>query len=63
MDLNYIFLRQQMERTLAEAARNAAARAAHEEMARQYELEIERKSGGKIAFPEHRNAGSQQPSG
>jgi hypothetical protein len=51
MDLNYLFLRQQMERSLAAAARNAAARAAHEEMARQYELEIERKSGGHIIFP------------
>jgi hypothetical protein len=52
-DLNYLFLRQQMERSLAAAARNAAARAAHEEMARQYELEIERKSGGQIVFPWH----------
>ena len=51
MDLNYLFLRQQVERTLAEAAKSAAARAAHEEMARQYELEIERKSGGWITFP------------
>jgi hypothetical protein len=40
-----------MERSLAAAAENAAARAAHEEMARQYELEIERKSGGQIVFP------------
>ena len=52
MDLNYMFLRQQMERARAEAARNAAARAAHEEMAHQYELEIERKSGGRVVFPE-----------
>jgi hypothetical protein len=40
-----------MERSLAEAARNEAARRAHEEMARAYEQEIERKSGGQIAFP------------
>ena len=53
MDLNYLFLRQQTERSLAAAADNAAARAAHEEMARQYELEIERKSGGQIVFPWH----------
>lgn len=51
MDLNYVFLRQQVERTLAEAARNEAARQAHEEMARAYEQEIERKSGGRIIFP------------
>jgi len=53
VDLNYLFLRQQTERSLAAAANNAAARAAHEEMARQYELEIERKSGGQIVFPWH----------
>ena len=54
MDLNYLFLRQQMERSRAEAATSPAARAAHEEMARQYELEIERVTGGKILFPWHR---------
>jgi hypothetical protein len=54
MDLNYLFLRQQVERTLAEQAASSAARAAHEGMARQYELEIERKSGGRIIFPWHR---------
>jgi hypothetical protein len=50
MDLNYLFLRQQVERSKAQAARDAAARAAHEEMARRYELEIERTSGGRIVF-------------
>ena len=53
MDLNYLFLRQQVERALAERAASSAARAAHEEMARQYELEIERMSRGHIAFPWH----------
>jgi hypothetical protein len=57
MDLNYLFLRQQVERTLAEAADSAAARAAHEEMARRYELEIEQKSGGRIAFPWKKDGG------
>jgi hypothetical protein len=61
VDLNYLFLRQQMERSLAAAAANAAARAAHEEMARQYELEIERKSGGQIVFAWHgRHAAAEQ---
>jgi hypothetical protein len=55
MDLNYIFRRQQVERSLAESSENKAAREAHEELARQYELEIERKSGGRIIFPWHRN--------
>jgi len=50
MDLNYLFRRQQVERTLAEAADSAAAKAAHEELARAYEKQIERKSGGRILF-------------
>ena len=50
MDLNYVFLRQQVERSLAEAADSAAARAAHEKLARAHELTIERKSGGRIMF-------------
>ena len=50
MDLNYIFLRQQVERTRAEAAEEEAVRRAHEEMARAYEQQIERKSGGRIMF-------------
>jgi hypothetical protein len=54
MDLNYVFLRQQVERSLARRAQSAAARAAHEELARAYELAIERKSGGRIIFPWHR---------
>lgn len=51
MDLNYLFLRQQVERSLAEAADSAAARSAHAALARAYELQIERKSGGRIIFP------------
>jgi hypothetical protein len=54
MDLNYVFLRQQMERSLAKAADSDAARKAHEEMARAYERAIEEKSGGRIVFPWHR---------
>ena len=54
MDLNYAFLRQQVERTLAEASGSEAARKAHEELARAYELQIQRKSGGRIIFPWHR---------
>lgn len=54
MDLNYVFLRQQVERSRASSAENAAARSAHEELARAYELKIERESGGRIAFPWHR---------
>jgi hypothetical protein len=51
MDLNYVFLRQQVERSLANASASEAARRAHEELARAYELQIERLSGGRIVFP------------
>jgi len=61
MDLNYVFLRQQIERARAESAASAAARDAHEEMARQYELQIERHSAGRIAFPWHREPDATDP--
>jgi hypothetical protein len=54
MDLNYVFLRQQVERSRANASATDAARKAHEELARAYELAIEYKSGGRIVFPWHR---------
>jgi hypothetical protein len=55
MDLNYVFLRQQVERSRANASASAAARKAHQELARAYELAIEYKSGGRIIFPWHRD--------
>ena len=58
MDLNYFFLRQQVERILAETADSPAARTAHEELARAYEKQIERKSGGRIMFPWSRRRGA-----
>lgn len=58
MDLNYLFLRQQVERSLAETAHSAAARQAHEELARAYEHQIERKSGGRILFDRRRQRDS-----
>jgi hypothetical protein len=61
MDLNYVFLRQQVERSLAEAAASKAARDAHEELARAYELAIERKSGGRIMFSWRRSEARQDP--
>ena len=51
MDLNYLFLRQQVERSRARAARHEAARNAHEQLARFYEREIERASQQRIIFP------------
>ena len=51
MDINYLFLRQQVERSMAESAQDEAARKAHEQLAEIYEIEIERKTGGRIVFP------------
>ena len=61
MDLNYLFLRQQVERSRAEAARHEAARSAHEELARSYELEIERASRRRIVFPWRRGEAADDP--
>ena len=60
MDLNYVFLRQQVERSLAETAESPAAREAHEEFARAYEEQIERKSGGRILFQWFRKRRDEQ---
>ena len=56
MDLNYVFHRQQVERSRAEAAASKAAKEAHEELARTYELAIEQRTGGRIIFPWHRKS-------
>jgi len=50
MDLNYLFHRQQVERSRARAATSAEAREAHEQLAREYEKQIERFSNGEISF-------------
>lgn len=50
MDLNYVFHRQQVERSKAQAAASAEARRTHLELARRYEAEIERASHGLIRF-------------
>ena len=51
MDLNYLFHRQQVERSRAEAATNEEARQVHEELARKYEEQIERLTGAEFGFP------------
>jgi hypothetical protein len=61
MDLNYIFLRQQVERSLAKNSASDAARKAHDELARAYELEIERMSAGRINFRPDASALSARP--
>ena len=52
MDLNYLFHRQQVERTRAEAAETDAARKAHEGLAREYEKQIRCVSHGNVTFHE-----------
>jgi hypothetical protein len=51
MDLNYLFHRQQVERTRAEAATSLEARIAHETLARCYEAQINQMTG-KLFFPD-----------
>jgi hypothetical protein len=50
MDLNYLFHRQQVERSRADAAASEAARRIHEELAAQYERQIAALSEGKVSF-------------
>jgi hypothetical protein len=54
VDLNYLFHRQQVERTRAETAKSEAARLAHELLASEYEQRIERLSNGDVKFPAER---------
>jgi hypothetical protein len=51
VDLNYLFHRQQVERTRSEMAEHEAARAAHEELANRYEEQIESLTGDEYWFP------------
>jgi hypothetical protein len=51
VDLNYLFHRQQVERTQSETAENEEARAAHEELAKRYEEQIESLTGDDYWFP------------
>lgn len=50
MDLNYLFHRQQIERSLARAAASEAARKVHEELAEEYERRIVAVSAGDVSF-------------
>ena len=50
-DLNYLFHRQQVERSRAQAARTKEARKAHEELAKSYEEQIEQLTGEEFHFP------------
>ena len=55
-DLNYLFHRQQVERTRADAADSDEARAAHEGLARCYEAQINQSTDGVFQFPDAEDA-------
>ena len=58
-DLNYLFLRQQVERSGATTASSLAARRVHAELADLYQQRINRLTGGNIRFAPRR----PEPSG
>jgi len=49
-DINYLFLRQQIERSRAKAATSNVARKIHEQLADEYERQIEEVSEGRVTF-------------
>jgi hypothetical protein len=51
VDLNYLFHRQQVERSRSETAETQEARTAHEELAKRYEERIETATGDDYQFP------------
>lgn len=50
MDINYLFLRQQTERSRADAATTDIARKLHEQLANEYERLIEDATSGRVSF-------------
>jgi hypothetical protein len=51
VDLNYLFHRQQVERSRSETAETQEARTVHEELAKRYEKRIETVTGDDYRFP------------
>ena len=50
VDINYLFLRQQTERTRAKTATSDVARRIHEQLANEYERLIEDATAGRVSF-------------
>jgi hypothetical protein len=50
MDLNYLFHRQQVEKSLAKVASSAVSQRIHEQLAAEYERQIEELTEGRIRF-------------
>jgi len=55
VDINYLFLRQQTERSRARTATSDVARRIHEQLADEYERLIEDATAGRVSFvrPSH----------
>jgi predicted acetyltransferase len=51
VDLNYLFHRQQVERSRSETAETKEARTAHEDLAKLYQERIETVTGDDYRFP------------
>jgi hypothetical protein len=58
VDINYLFLRQQMERSRAKTATSPVARKIHERLAKEYERQIEEATRGRVTFV-HRAASAR----
>ena len=63
VDLNYLFQRQQVERSRARAAANHAARQAHEELADRYEEQIERLTAEGFSVRRSNGGASEETAG
>jgi len=50
MDINYLFQRQQIERSRAKVATSDVARRIHERLAGEYERQIEEVTKGRVSF-------------
>ena len=59
MDINYLFLRQQTERSRAQSAASDVARKIHEKLADEYERLIENATEGRIAFVRRQRLASE----
>jgi hypothetical protein len=58
MDLNYLFHRQQVERSRAKSASSEEAQKAHNDLAKEYERQIKDLTNGDIGFPSDGESGS-----
>jgi len=62
VDINYLFLRQQTERSRADGAESDIARKIHEQLANEYERLIEDVTEWRISFVRPRSFGTESAS-